>query len=48
MFRALRINVTDVFLKKILKVNISLNKGGPVGSLGLNIALVGFKPMKVV
>ena len=39
-----KINVTDDFLKKSSKVNISLNKGGPDGSLGMNIALVRFKP----
>ena len=46
--RALKINVINAFLKKNLKVNISLIKRGPDGPLGMNKALVGFKPLKVV
>ena len=49
LFGALKINVADVFLLiKSAKVNISLNKGGPDGPVGMNIALVRFKPLKVV
>ena len=36
------------FAKKNLKVNISLNTGGPDGLITMNKALVGFKPLEVV
>ena len=48
-FGALKTNFMDVSLLKIsLKVNVSLNKGGPLAGLSMNIAIVGFKPLKVV